>query len=142
MPRFYSPEWVTAFNDGVAGLDAGAIEGDGSLTASKGQFRLAQIIEGVPDADEGPAGRLVAVLMVADGRLSLALADADEPADVTVALSWADASAMSRGDLDAAAALGAGRVRVRGDLSLLVTAQALLAAAADRLGDLQAATTY
>ena len=56
--------------------------------------------------------------------------------------SYADAADLSRGTLSPAEALAAGRVRVRGDLSVLVAAQQALAAAADLLGPLQAATTY
>ena len=86
-------------------------------------------------------------LVVEDGHVSLEPstapgdASATEP-QVTVSLSYDDAAALSRGQLDPAEALGAGKVRVRGDLSVLVAGHTLLAAAADRLADLQAATTY
>ncbi len=135
MPRFYSPEWVDAFNAGVADLDVGATNSEGSLVASSGHFCVAQ---SVPDA---PGGEITVTLLVTDGRCSLRL-DATETPDVTVSLSYADAAALSRGELDASQALGAGRVRVRGDLSVLVAAQSLLRAAAECLGDLRAATTY
>lgn len=143
MPRFYSPEWVAAFNEGVAGLNPSSVDADASLVAAGGHFSVTQVVHGAPAPDEGAAADLVATLAVDDHRVSLRLGEpADGPPDVTVALSWTDASALSRGELDAAGALAAGRVRVRGDLSVLVAAQALLAAAAGRLTDLQAATTY
>jgi putative sterol carrier protein len=49
-------------------------------------------------------------------------------------LRYADALAMARGELEPADALADGRVRVRGDLAVLVAGQAVLAAAAERLG--------
>jgi hypothetical protein len=143
VPRFYSPEWVAAFNEGVAGLDPSVVDTDASLVAAGGHFSVTQMIQGAPAPPDGTPGDLVATLAVDGGRLSLTLGDpVDGPADVTVSLSWADAGALSRGELDPAGALAAGRVRVHGDLSVLVAAQALLAAAAGRLDDLQAATTY
>jgi hypothetical protein len=150
VPRFYSPEWVAAFNAAVAGLDAGAVDTSASRAASGGSFRVAQVVHGAPDGD-----RTVA-LVVTDGRLSLELEDPagatagrptggagpDGRPDVTISLSYEDAAALSRGELDPAEAIGRGRVRVRGDLAVLVAGQALLAAAAPHLADLQAATTY
>jgi putative sterol carrier protein len=66
----------------------------------------------------------------------------NEPVNVTLSLSYEDAAALSRGEVDPATLVGTGRVRVRGDLSVLVAGQTLLASAAPRLAELQAATTY
>ncbi len=70
-----------------------------------------------------------------DGRLSLAL-DPDQaiPVNVTVVLTYEDALAMAQGALAPADALAAGRVRVRGELAVLVAGQAVLAAATAALG--------
>lgn len=146
MPRFYSPEWVDAFNEAVSGLDLGAVDTGASLVADGGRFRLAQVVRG------GPGGELVVTMAVDDGRLALELAPpgADPAAtesatpqpDVTIVLSYEDAAAMSRGDLDPAAAITEGRVRVRGDLAVLVAAQTLLVTATERLDGLRADTTY
>jgi len=143
VPRFYSAEWVAAFNEGVAGLDPSSVDTGASLVAAGGSFSVTQLIHGAPGPPGDPGSDLLATLSVGEGRVSLALGPPETgPADVTVSLSWADAAALARGELDAAGALAQGRVRVRGDLSLLVAAQGLLAAAAGRLGELQAATTY
>jgi hypothetical protein len=49
-------------------------------------------------------------------------------------LTYDDALALARGSLQPADALAAGRVRVRGELSVLVAGQAVLNAAATALG--------
>ncbi len=67
---------------------------------------------------------------------------AHEPPDVTVVISYDDAVAMSKGELAVAEALNSGRIRVRGDLSVLVAAQEMLMAARTSTRDLVASTTY
>ncbi len=159
MPRFYSPEWVAAFNEAVADLDPAGVDLGGSRAAGDGRLRVAQLVQGAPGGD------LRVLLALVDGRLRLAVrpvdavgaagepgggpdrpgepgAADDEAPDVTVSLSYDDARALSRGELDPAEAIGQGRVRVRGELAVLVAGQALLSAAAGRLAGLQAATTY
>ena len=70
----------------------------------------------------------------------------DEPEvgdpDVTIVISYEDAVAMSKGELAPAEALNAGRIRVRGDLSVLVAAQQMLMAARASTHDLVSSTTY
>lgn len=137
MPRFYSPEWVEAFNQAVAGLEVAPQDAGVSLVADGGSFRVAQVVHG------GPDGELAVALEVDGGRLRLELGAAgDVRGDVVVSLSYDDAAAMARGELDPGTAVAEGRVRVRGDLAVLVAAQALLVAAAGRLAGLQAGTTY
>ena len=151
MPRYLSPEWVQAFNRALAGLDlsqAIAAAGQTSVTASLGGFAVAQVVTGVPGntgADAGPdaaAGEedgvgdtVRTVLTVGEGGVTL-VSDPDSalPANVTIVLSYPDALAMASGALDPADALANGRVRVRGELAVLVAGQAVLAAAAARLG--------
>ena len=138
MYRFFSPEWVDAFNEAVADLDVAAANTGTSLVADGGSFRVAQVVEG------GPDGELVMTMAVDDGRLTLALSTpgagpAEEP-NVTIVLGYEDAAAMSRGELDPADAISDGRVR--GDLAVLVAAQSLLLAAAGRLEAVQAETSY
>ncbi len=133
--RLYSDEWIAAFNEAVAGLepDAGA------------SFRMLQVVQG------GPEGTLRIVLSVHEGRVALervqdaeaASQDAEPapPVEVTVSVQFDDALALAQGELDPARLLAAGRVRVRGDLSVLVRGQELLAAATARLGSLSAETS-
>lgn len=125
--RLYSPEWVAAFNDAVAGLDAG---GDGT------SFRMLQVVHGAPE------GTLQVGLSAEDGAVRMVL---DPPADprpqVTVSIGYEDAAALAQGDLDPAQLLKTGRVKVRGDLSVLARGQDVLAEAAGRLAGLSERTT-
>lgn len=144
MPRFLTPEWVDAFNDALGGVALPAQAAEGSLVAASGHFTVTQVVHDVP-----PDGASVrTTLVLADGVLGLRIdgpADAGagpEPAHVTISLAYPDAAALSRGDLSPAEVLATGRVRVRGDLAVLVASQALLADAAHALAGLRAVTTY
>jgi hypothetical protein len=151
MPPYLSPEWVQAFNNALAGLDvseAVAAAGAGSLTVAQGTFRVAQVVTGGPEglAAPGaatpagtttpPAGTTVStVRTVEEGRMSLVEDPTDAIAsNVTMVLTYEDALAIARGELRPADALAAGRVRVRGELSVLVAGQAVLNAASVALG--------
>ncbi len=142
MPRYLSAEWVAQFNAALSGLDlteAIAAAGTGSLAASEGAFAVAQVVTGTPDGTD-----VRAVLRVADGHASFELVPptpdaaggsaAAQRCNVTIVLGYADAVAMARGELDPADALAAGRIRVRGELAVLVAGQSVLAAAAALLG--------
>lgn len=124
--RLYSEEWVAAFNEAVAGL-----EPDPGVS-----FRMLQVVQG------GPDGTVRVALDVHEGRVLLERDPGDVPApQVTVLVQFDDAVALARGGLDPAKLLAAGRVKVRGDLSVLVKGQALLAEAASLLEPLSERTT-
>jgi putative sterol carrier protein len=132
MPRYLSPEWVQAFNRALSGLDltdAVAVAGRTSLAASEGAFAVAQVV------DDAPEGTVRTVLTVEGGRAALALdLEGSVPANVTIVVGYDDALSIARGQLDPADALAAGRVRVRGELAVLVAGQAVLNEAATLLG--------
>lgn len=144
MARLYSPEWVEQFNRAVGDLDVDpAVLGETSLVAGDRPVRIDQVLHDVPDRDDP----LTVTLVVRDRRLRLEVAEEapddpapDDPApaaaDVTVFLGYADAAALSVGELGPAEAIATGRIRVRGDLSVLVAVQGALAAAAPRLAGL------
>jgi hypothetical protein len=141
MARFLSEDWIAAFNAALSSLDAGGAS-SGSLRASSGRFSVEEAVSGVPGRPED-AGPLRIVLCVDEGTVSLAAKEPEAPpSDVEIALGYHDAAALSRGELDPTEALGAGRVRVRGDLAVLVAGQEVLAAAAAQTSALQAETTY
>jgi hypothetical protein len=139
MPPYLSPEWVQAFNDALAGLDltdAIAAAGAGSLTVSEGSFAVAQIVtEAPPGLTEPPATEVRTVLTLDEGRITFETDPGGTiTANVTVVLTYSDAVAIARGTLSPADALAAGRIRVRGELSVLVAGQSILNAASAALG--------
>jgi hypothetical protein len=138
MPPYLSPAWVLAFNAALAGLDlrhAITEAGAGSLTAAQGTFAVAQVVTDAPAMPGAPEGVVRTVLAVDDGRVTLT-SDPDErlPSNVTIVVAYTDALAIARGELDPADALAAGRVRVRGELSVLMAGQSVLNAASAALG--------
>ena len=130
MARFLSEEWADQFNAALVGVDLPGPDPEAGLAAADGHFSVAQEVRGAPDGD-------VRLLLRAEGgslEISVEPLGAGEPegdrrAGVTIALSYEDAAALSQGELTAADALNGGRVRVRGDLAVLVAGQRLLAAA-------------
>lgn len=146
MPRFLSPEWAAAFDAALGGVALPQPD-DAGLVAAGGHFTVVQEVHGAPD------GTIVVRLAAADGSLHLSIGDEPpldgleatgpaRPADVTLSLSYEDAVALAKGELMTADALTAGRIKVRGDLSVLVASQRMLAAAQPHLTAVTATTTY
>jgi hypothetical protein len=133
VPRFLSPDWVDAFNAAAATVTVPEPGADAPLAAADGTFAVCQVVRGGPDGD------IAVTVHVAEGRVWMT-PGADD-AQVTVALQWDDAVAMAQGTLAVADALTAGRIRVRGDLGVLVAGQAALAAVQPALASLHAVTT-
>jgi hypothetical protein len=152
VPRFLSPEWAAAFNEALGDVPEsalGSLDVADSLLASTRSFTVHQVVTG------GPEGDVDAFLRVADRSVTMVCppstpeesrvpedSGAAFSPDVTVTLDWDSAVALSRGDLSPTHALAEGKVRVRGDLSVLLASQHLLSHLQPRLKDLQAATTY
>jgi hypothetical protein len=135
MARFLSPEWVSAFNDAVGDVAVAPPGDDAGLAARDGAYAWCQVVTG------GPDGATPVTFRVAGGHLSVQTGEADD-VDVTIRIDWVTAAALARGELSPAEAIATGRVQVRGDLAVLGTGQALLAALAPRLAAVHAATTY
>jgi hypothetical protein len=150
VARFLSPAWAEEFNAALQGVKVPGPDPDAGLGAVGGTFTMVQEVHGTPDGDV----RLT--LRVDQGALHLHLEPRDGadpvsggpprsdpvPTDVTIVLSYEDAVAMSKGELAPAEALNTGRIRVRGDLSVLVAAQAMLDAARSATVTMRSATTY
>jgi putative sterol carrier protein len=127
VARFLSPAWTEEFNKSVEDVVVPGPGPDAGLGAIEGRFTVVQEVRGTPDGD-------VSLILRVDGgslQLDLAPMSGDDghhsgdrfDADVTIAVSYGDAAAMSKGELSPAEALNTGRIRVRGDLSVLVAAQ-------------------
>jgi putative sterol carrier protein len=147
VARFLSQEWVDAFNSALAGAALPTPGDSAGLAVSDGPVTVAEEIR------DGPEGDVRLLLHMDRGTLRLERSgdpgDAALPSaggapvpDVTVALAYQDAVAMSAGELSPADALNQGRIRVRGDLTVLVEAQQLLVVARSATGELSASTTY
>ena len=126
MPRFLSPEWIRALDTAAGGA---TVPGDARLT-------LQQIVVG----DDGEAD-VRFHLVVGDGRLRM-LAGEAASAEVTFIQSREVAAALSRGELNAQQALAAGRLKLRGDLDLLLRQAPALTALEDVFAAVRAETIY
>lgn len=135
MVRFLSPEWVDAFNQAVADVHLATPGPGAGLAVRDGRFSMAQVVTG------GPAGEVQTTLTVDAGRVAITSGETGG-AEVTIRLTWPDAVAMAAGTLAPGEAIAAGRVRVRGDLSVLAEAQAVLAAVQPHLQGLRELTEY
>jgi len=149
VARFLSPAWVEEFNAALHGVVLTDPGPDAGLVASEGRFTVAQEVRAAPDGD-------VRLIMSIDGgsihlELDSVGGDPDrhvgpgsaapEP-DVTISLTYDDAAALAKGEFSPAEALNAGRIRVRGDLSVLVAAQQMFHAARVGARAFESSTTY
>jgi SCP-2 sterol transfer family len=137
MARFLSPAWAEELNAALAREPGARPDPEGGLATVDGNFTVVQEVGAAPDGDTR------VLLAVTDGvmRLSVDGADDIEP-DVTIVIAYDDAVALSKGEVTPAEALIAGRIRVRGDLSVLVAAQQMLAGAHAGAADLITPITY
>jgi hypothetical protein len=143
VTRFLSPEWVDAFNEALADVTVAAPGPEAGLAVRDGRFSMCQVVTG------GPEGDVQVTLRVVEGRVTMTGAGPADDADagggqpaVTIRLTWDDAVSMAAGALAPAEAIAAGRVRVRGDLSVLAEAQAVLGAVQSHLQKLRDLTEY
>ena len=127
MPRFLSPEWL----DDLAAAAVGATGPDGS------PFTVQQVVThgDRPDDDVSWA------ITLGDGRIRVEPGRHDDPT-ITFTQDTDTASAIHRGDLSAQGAFMTGRLRVGGDVQVLLDRHADLAALDDVFGPLRHATTY
>jgi hypothetical protein len=127
--RYLSPAWIDAAGAAVAG--------DGRLGAALAGVTLTieQVVTGGPDGD------VTWSLAVDDGKVALTPGPAAR-SDLRLTTDYATAAAVAAGELSAQRAFVEGRLRVGGDLSLLITHQRALAAVDDALAGVRARTTY
>lgn len=129
MAAYLSPAWFDEVNE--------AARTDLQLhpDSAGGRVTVQQIVTG------GPGGEVRYWVRVDDGRLDIGTGAAEEP-DATVTQSYETAAAVTRGELDVEAAILAGRIRLSGDVGVLVRHQAALRGVAGAFGAVRARTTY
>ena len=99
------------------------------------RLTVEQTVEDTPD------GPVTWHITIDDGAMALAPGPADH-ADLRITTRWDTAAAVASGTLAAQRAFVEGRLRLGGDLSLLLTHQRALATIDDVLAPVRATTTY
>ena len=89
----------------------------------------------------GPAGDVRYWVRIDDGAVEAGPGEVEEP-DATVTQSYTTAVAVSRGELAVEEALLEGRVRLAGDVSVLLRHAAALGGVAEAFGGVRDRTTY
>jgi predicted lipid carrier protein YhbT len=129
MARFLSPEWLEE-------LDAAARRAQGDqLPPGEVRLVVGQRVR------RGPGDEVSYALRLEDGTVRVAPGPADD-ADVTLVQDLDTATAIAQGHLSAQAAFMTGRLRIEGDVSVLLAHQDLVAAVDGALAPVRATTTY
>jgi hypothetical protein len=127
--RYLSARWIDAARQAIAA--------DASLPAALAGVTLTveQTVE------DGPDGTVSWHIAIVDGAASLVPGPAEKP-DLRFTTSYGTAARIASGALAAQLAFVEGRLRVGGDLSLLIAHQRAIAAVDDALAPVRAQTTY
>jgi putative sterol carrier protein len=130
--RYLSPEWIDAAGRALAG-DAGLKDATVDV-----QLTLEQVVTG------GPAGTVRWTIAIDHGRVEVVevLEGAAPAADLRFTTTYDTAAGIASGSLGAQRAFAEGRLRVGGDLSLLVAHHRTLASVDDALAPLRAETSF
>lgn len=131
--RYLSPEWIDAAGRALAG-DAGLKDATVDL-----RLTLEQVVTGARTG--APTGTVRWYVAIDHGRVELAEGPAPA-ADLRFTTTYATAAAIASGSLGAQRAFAEGRLRVGGDLSLLVAHHRTLASLDDALAPLRAETEF
>lgn len=131
--RYLSPAWTAAAGRALAADEQLAD------TLAGVALTVEQVVTGGPDGD------VAWHLALGGRRVRLTpgpVPAGDPPADLRFTTDYATAAAIAGGQLGAQRAFVEGRLRVGGDLSLLIAHQRALAAVDDALAKVRAETTY
>jgi predicted lipid carrier protein YhbT len=118
VPVFLSDEWIEALGEAAAKASP----------APDARVAIRQVV-----------GDISWTVRVADGAVSV---DRDDTADLTLHADAETAAALARGELAAADALAAGRLRLSGDLSVLLDATGGLAGLDAAYAGVRASTEF
>ncbi len=126
MPDFLSAEWIDAMAAAASTAAVGPAGGD---------LVVQHVVTGAS------TGEVAWVVRVQDGKLSVDTGHDPDPS-ITFTLDAATAAAIQSGHQSAQAAFMSGRLRLDGDVGVLVAQQGTLLALDDVFASVRAATTY
>lgn len=129
MARYLSDEWFDEVNRAAARSDRLQTDTAGI------DLTIQQVVT------DGPDGDIRFVVRVRDGEVSVDRGD-DPGADVTITEDWDTATAVASGDMAAPTAFMTGRIRVGGNVGVLLDAQGSLVGLDRVFADLRAGTTF
>ena len=121
--KFLSEEWAEALK--------AALNDDEAFRSAAGEVsaRIQQVI----NAD---AGETRYWIVIAEGGIDMGIGDLD-PVDATITQSYETAAALSRGELNAVTAFMTGKIKVAGNMGLLLSLQGALARLPDAMSSIQ-----
>ena len=121
--KFLSEEWAEALK--------GALNEDEAFRTAAGEVsaRIQQVIDA--DGDETRYW-----IVIADGAIDMGIGDLD-PVDATITQSYETAAALSRGELNAVTAFMTGKIKVAGNMGLLLSLQGALTRLPDAMSSIQ-----
>jgi alkyl sulfatase BDS1-like metallo-beta-lactamase superfamily hydrolase len=129
VARYLSEEWFDEANRAAA--DSGQL-----MTDTAGlDLAIQQVVT------EAPEGEIRYTVRVRDGRVTLTPGD-DPTADVTFTEDWDTARRVAAGELNAPTAFMTGRIRVAGNVAVLLDAQGSLQGLDKVFADLRDRTTF
>ena len=110
--KFLSEEWAEALKE--------ALNGDEAFRTAAGSVsaRIQQVIS-------GDGGETKYWIVISDGGIDMGLGDLD-PVDATITQSYETAAALSKGELNAVTAFMTGKIKVAGNMGLLLGLQGAL----------------
>lgn len=126
MPPFLSQDWLALL---AAAAGAARVDAEAELTVE-------QVVTGTPD------GEVRYTVRVGAGGIEVDPAMASDEADVKFTSDWDTAVAVARGELAVQDAFMAGRLRLGGDVTVLLTNAPAIAALEDLFADVRAVTSY
>jgi putative sterol carrier protein len=129
VARYLSDEWFSEVNRAAA--DNAQLATD---TAGV-ELTIQQVVT------DGPEGDIRYTVKVRHGAVELAKGD-DPSADVTITEDWDTAHRVASGELPAAAAFMTGRIRVGGNVGVLLDHQGSLQGLGQVFADLRQGTTF
>ena len=121
--KFLSEEWAEALK--------GALNEDEAFRTAAGEVsaRIQQVIDA--DGDETRYW-----IVITDGAIDMGIGDLD-PVDATITQSYETAAALSRGELNAVTAFMTGKIKVAGNMGLLLSLQGALTRLPDAMSSIQ-----